>query len=284
MEIVFLVPFSVQLYISTSIVRCFDRLPSLLLFAFVSSIVSFAKAAGTTRIVSLLQPGPETFSLFDEVILLAEGYLIYAGPIENVMDYFSKLGYRPPNTMDVADFLQSIATPDGEMMFNAEESPANEHYSARSFAEAFRSSDRHREIVAELTNPLSCSWNVGKLEDVDEERPQQSDEDDKCNVNVPEDLKHEFANSFWTSVRLNVSRNLTLLKRDKEFLIGKTIENFGMGIGMAMIFLQSAAFPSSINASDSIADYFTDGCPLVGLTNLTSQCELRTYSLVICSS
>jgi hypothetical protein len=32
-----------------------------------SSIVNFAKAAGTTRLVSLLQPGPETFSLFDEV-------------------------------------------------------------------------------------------------------------------------------------------------------------------------------------------------------------------------
>ncbi|KAL3761106.1 hypothetical protein ACHAWU_001375 [Discostella pseudostelligera] len=226
-----------------------------------SSIVSFAKAAGTTRIVSLLQPGPETFSLFDEVILLAEGHLIYAGPIEDVLDYFSKLGYRPPNTMDVADFLQSVATPDGEMMFNANESPMDKHYSAPAFAEAFRSSDRHKEIAAELSSPVSFSWNRDKLEDVDEERPLQSDGDDQCNCNVPEDIKHEYSNPFWTSVRLNVTKNLTLLKRDKEFLIGKTIENFGMGIGMAMIFLQSAAFPSSINDSDSIADFFTQGCP-----------------------
>ena len=51
-----------------------------------SSIVNFAKAAGTTRLVSLLQPGPETFSLFDEVILLAEGHLIYSGPIDEVVD------------------------------------------------------------------------------------------------------------------------------------------------------------------------------------------------------
>ena len=78
-----------------------------------SSIVKFAKAAGTTRLVSLLQPGPETFSLFDEVVLLAEGRLLYAGPVEDVVGHFAALGYRPPDTMDVADFLQSVATPDG---------------------------------------------------------------------------------------------------------------------------------------------------------------------------
>ena len=33
----------------------------------IHSIVTFTKAAQTTRVVSLLQPGPETFSLFDEV-------------------------------------------------------------------------------------------------------------------------------------------------------------------------------------------------------------------------
>lgn len=234
--------------------------------------------------MSLLQPGPETFSLFDEVILLAEGHLIYAGPIDDVLDYFRNLGYRPPITMDVADFLQSVATPDGIMMFNAEESPMNEHYSACSFAEAYRSSELYGEILAELSSPVSCSWNVGQLEDVDEEKPLQLDEGSRCNGKIPEDIKHEFTNSFWTSVRLNVVRNLTLLKRDKEFLIGKTIENFGMGIGMAMIFLQSAAFPSNINDSDSIAEYFIEGCPLVGLTTETSQCEsYENLPLTICN-
>lgn len=65
---------------------------------------------------------------------------------------------------------------------------------------------------------------------------------------------------------LHNTRHLTLLKRDKEFLIGKCIENFGMGIGMALIFLQAAAFPSSINSSDKVADYFNQGCPNGGFT------------------
>eukprot|EP00957_Ditylum_brightwellii_P206754 15349820-Ditylum_brightwellii.AAC.1 len=38
----------------------------------IRSIVAFTKAATTTRIVALLQPGPETLSQFDEAIVLAE--------------------------------------------------------------------------------------------------------------------------------------------------------------------------------------------------------------------
>ena len=36
---------------------------------------------------------------------------------------------------------------------------------------------------------------------------------------------------------------------------------------MALIFLQSAAFPSSINQSDKVADYFAAGCPEDGFTD-----------------
>lgn len=233
---------------------------------FVSSIVNFAKAAKTTRLVSLLQPGPETFCLFDEVILLAEGQLVYAGPIGEVEDYFKSLGYRSPNTMDVADFLQSVATPDGAMMFHAEESPMNEHYSASSFAQAFKASTRNNTTLAELSSPSKCKWSGGHLETVDEENPGQSGDDDNSNE-VPKEVKHQYRNSVCTSIGLIVKRNLTLLKRDKDFLIGKTIENFGMGIGMALIFLQSAQFPSKINGSNLVADWFTMGCPEEGFTN-----------------
>ncbi|KAL7552795.1 hypothetical protein ACHAWF_016049 [Thalassiosira exigua] len=222
-----------------------------------SSIVKFAKAAKTTRLVSLLQPGPETFSLFDEVILLAEGHVIYAGPIDDAVPYFASLGYHQPNTMDVADFLQSVATPDGAMMFVPEESPVDEHYSAYNFAEAFRQSPRYAEILAELKQPPQHSFSREGI--VDEERPgfHPRSED---GATVMEDMKRPYMNPFWTSVNLLVRRNLTLLKRDKEFIIGKCIENFGMGIGMALIFLQSAAFPSGVNGSDKLAEWFENGC------------------------
>lgn len=81
------------------------------------SLGHFTKLYKMTRIISLLQPSPETVSLFDEVILLSEGMIIYAGPLADVEDYFGSLGYIAPDTMDVADFLQMLSTPDGAELF-----------------------------------------------------------------------------------------------------------------------------------------------------------------------
>ena len=60
----------------------------------------------TLRIVSLLQPPPETVALFDEVILLGEGRILYAGPVDEVTQHFKSLGYVQPERMDPADWLQ----------------------------------------------------------------------------------------------------------------------------------------------------------------------------------
>ena len=198
-------------------------------------------------------------SLLDiKVILLAEGSVIYAGPVDEVVDYFAALGYLQKNTVDVADFLQSIATPDGAMFFAKE---GEEHYCASQFAEAFRSSMRYRRILAQLSSPLSCNWNAKHIVNAeDEENTYKTDSKDVTST-IPAEFKQLYRNSFWTSVILNLRRHTTLLKRDREFLIGKTIENCGMGIGMALIFLQSAAFPSSVNGSDKVRNYFNLGCP-----------------------
>jgi len=59
-----------------------------------------------TFVVSLLQPPPETFSNFDELILLSDGKIIYSGPVDEVLNHFSSLGYEIPERMDVADWLQ----------------------------------------------------------------------------------------------------------------------------------------------------------------------------------
>jgi ABC-type multidrug transport system ATPase subunit len=57
-------------------------------------------------LVSLLQPPPETVALFDDIILVSNGCVIYSGPVEQVEAYFAGLGYSIPERMDLADWLQ----------------------------------------------------------------------------------------------------------------------------------------------------------------------------------
>jgi hypothetical protein len=61
-----------------------------------------------TTIISLLQPAPETYELFDDVILIAEGQIVYQGPREYAVDFFAAMGFRCPERKNVADFLQEV--------------------------------------------------------------------------------------------------------------------------------------------------------------------------------
>ncbi len=174
--------------------------------------------------------------------------------------------------MDLADFLQSVTTPDGSMFINPDESPLDHHYNASEFAQAFLSSSQHERVLQELQSPLVSDWNEqnSTSEGADEERLVEAE-----SSGVPSEMKRRYSNSFMTSVKLNVKRNLTLLKRDKEFLIGKAIENLGMGIGMALIFLQAAAFPSNVNGSTAVADFWAAGCPY---QSFDEEGELEAYT------
>ena len=75
------------------IVRCFSQ---------------FVHVMRATMAISLLQPAPETFDLFDDVILLSKGYIMYQGPREFVLDFFETMGFKCPERKGVADFLQEV--------------------------------------------------------------------------------------------------------------------------------------------------------------------------------
>ncbi|KXZ43069.1 hypothetical protein GPECTOR_104g75 [Gonium pectorale] len=69
-------------------------------------------------LVSLLQPSPEVFACFDDVMLLSGGELLFLGPREDVMPFFGRLGLAPPPTKTDADFLQEVtASPSYQARF-----------------------------------------------------------------------------------------------------------------------------------------------------------------------
>ena len=62
-----------------------------------------------TAVISLLQPAPETYNLFDDIILLSDGHIVYQGPREDVLEFFESTGFRCPERKGVADFLQEVS-------------------------------------------------------------------------------------------------------------------------------------------------------------------------------
>lgn len=69
-----------------------------------------AKHLGLTIALSLLQPPPESFALFDNVVLLDKGTVAYHGPTTTIQTFFESIGIAPPPLKDVADFLVEVTS------------------------------------------------------------------------------------------------------------------------------------------------------------------------------
>lgn len=77
-------------------------------FQIVKSIRESIHILNGTAVISLLQPAPETYDLFDDIILLSDGQIVYQGPRENVLEFFEYMGFKCPERKGVADFLQEV--------------------------------------------------------------------------------------------------------------------------------------------------------------------------------
>ena len=77
-------------------------------YQIVNSLKQCVHILNGTTVISLLQPAPETYELFDDVILLSDGQIVYQGPREQVLGFFESMGFRCPERKGVADFLQEV--------------------------------------------------------------------------------------------------------------------------------------------------------------------------------
>ncbi|XP_071510170.1 uncharacterized protein [Diadema antillarum] len=65
----------------------------------------YARKYGKVVVASVHQPSSQTFLTFDDLLLLTDGEVVYCGPAENTVDYFSRLGLRCLTHYNPADFI-----------------------------------------------------------------------------------------------------------------------------------------------------------------------------------
>ena len=58
--------------------------------------------------MTIHQPNSETYELFDDLLVLLEGKIVYQNKASQITDYFSsKFSLRCPNLMNPSDFFMS---------------------------------------------------------------------------------------------------------------------------------------------------------------------------------
>ncbi|KAH8092680.1 hypothetical protein BXZ70DRAFT_453314 [Cristinia sonorae] len=105
----------------------------------VESLISLARNYNRTVIFTIHQPRSNIVSLFDQIVLLAQGKLIYSGEAARCHDYLIKIGRPCPPGFNLADFLIDMT------MQAASEPRSLESPSAPEFTLPGDASDPHRD-------------------------------------------------------------------------------------------------------------------------------------------
>lgn len=169
----------------------------------------------TVRLVSLLQPSPETVALFDEIILLDKGRILYVGPVDAVTTHFRSLGYEKPPRMDTADWLQCIPTKDGTE-FLADQ--GSEHLTNTQFVEKYNESERGQVMLQKLSLPLPKEKDLSLF---------------------LEKFKMRYANSTLRSIKIVCAREFLLWWRDKYARKARLIQCVFIGVINGTVFYQA---------------------------------------------
>ena len=171
------------------------------------------------KLVSLLQPPPETVALFDEIILLDKGRILFAGPVDKVTSYFKSLGYQQPDRMDLADWLQSLPTKDGaNYMAPSVGGQERKHLTNDEFFQKFNESEELKVILAKLEIPVSR---------------------EKMSFMENPMFRQRYANTALRSIQILFKREFTLWWRDVYARRARLFQDLFMGIIVGTVFWQT---------------------------------------------
>ncbi|XP_022634879.1 pleiotropic drug resistance protein 1-like [Vigna radiata var. radiata] len=126
-------------------------------FQIVNSLKQSVHILKGTTVISLLQPAPETYNLFDDIILLSDSHIVYQGPREYVLEFFESIGFQCPERKGVADFLQEVTSRKDQEQYWAHKDQPYRFITAKEFSEALKSFHVGRSLREELDSEFDKS-------------------------------------------------------------------------------------------------------------------------------
>ncbi|KAI8531783.1 hypothetical protein RHMOL_Rhmol11G0162400 [Rhododendron molle] len=117
----------------------------------IACLQQLAHVTDATILVALLQPAPEIFDLFDDIILMAEGKIVYHGPRSHIVEYFEDCGFRCPERKGVADFLQEVISRKGQAQYWHQAEQCYSYISVDMFSKKFKESTHAKKLDDELS-------------------------------------------------------------------------------------------------------------------------------------
>ncbi|XP_024991926.1 pleiotropic drug resistance protein 2-like isoform X2 [Cynara cardunculus var. scolymus] len=169
-----------------------------------------------TMIISLLQPAPETFELFDDIILLSEGQIVYQGPRADILDFFKSAGFKCPERKGVADFLQEVTSKKDQEQYWFNKNEPYHFVSVPEFGQIFG----RFQVGERLYDDLAVPYN-------------------KTNVHPAALVTEKYGISNMELLKANLAREWLLMKRNAFLYIFKTTQITVMSVIAFTVFFRT---------------------------------------------
>ncbi|KAM5583255.1 ABC transporter G family member 31-like [Rosa sericea] len=209
-------------------------------YQIVKCIGNFVHHMEATVLMALLQPAPETFELFDDLVLLSEGYVVYQGPRAEVLEFFESLGFKLPPRKGVADFLQEVTSKKDQAQYWADRSKPYAYLSVSEIAEAFKKSRFGRSVDDTLSAPYDKSSSLP--------------------ASLP---KTKYATSKWELCKACFSREVLLISRHRFLYTFRTCQVAFVGAVTCTMFSRLKLHPT-----DEINGNLYLSCLFFGLVHM----------------
>ncbi|CAL1385159.1 unnamed protein product [Linum trigynum] len=172
-----------------------------------------------TTLISLLQPTPECYQLFDDVLLLSQGRIVYHGRREDALRFFHHLGFTCPRSKNVPDFLHEVISKKDQRQYWARDCQPYRYFTVKEFAEAYRSFSTGEEMrEEELSQPFD----------------DKKEEHRAAGLSF---LKH--GASEWELLKACISREFMLMKRNSYVYVFKILQLIIMAVVIGTLFLRT---------------------------------------------
>ncbi|KAL0051690.1 hypothetical protein WJX82_000289 [Trebouxia sp. C0006] len=201
-------------------------------FQIMRTLRHFAHLRQATMLIALLQPTPETYHLFDDIMLLSEGNLVFHGPKEEVVPFFQSMGFYVPERKAVSDFLQEVTSPKDQAQYYRGKGKW-EYMPVIGFAKAFDQTEMAKTTRGSLAQPYQAP-------------------NPKCEEAL---ITYKYALNGFQRWKALMNREFTLIKRTIVVYKAKSFQIFVMGLIAATLFLRTHIHPISPNDGQEIAGF-----------------------------
>ena len=210
--------------------------------------------SGKTVISVIHQPSQHVFSLFDDLVLISEGKMMYSGEVSTVRSYMDSLGYGCERETGTAEHvLECVSRVNGG---GAEEKASHERID--------RLAKEARIHASELV--IAATEDGGGEKAVSAEKKKKSKRKKKYFA-----VMHHGGASIFKQFRLLLTRSLEEVVRGKGAIIIKTVQQVTLGL------IYGGIYQLGMNQASIQDRYGLLSLIVIGATNMATAGTIRSF-------